>query len=209
MARNCEKHFVGLNRIFLEEQWKKDKERKRPYLQSLNTGAEIKKWIPSIKRELNYCLQQLSGARGHDYTDAKIKEFEERVQYLEREHKRFIQKLRQLDPSSSGVPWEARPYKRKNTQDSHCNRRLGNSKAKKRTIEVCQELLDEEIQADFEDGKDLSPLLPAIASSNSEPQDEKYIYTKEKHQPKLEESTKAETSCLGLVCYDSSDSDDT
>ncbi|XP_065069674.1 uncharacterized protein LOC135694742 isoform X2 [Rhopilema esculentum] len=118
MARNCEKHFVGLNRIFLEEQWKKDKERKRPYLQSLNTGAEIKKWIPSIKRELNYCLQQLSGARGHDYTDAKIKEFEERVQYLEREHKRFIQKLRQLDPSSSGVPWEARPYKRKNTQVS-------------------------------------------------------------------------------------------
>lgn len=112
MARNCEKHFVGLNRVFLDEQWKRDEERKRPSLNRLTTAEEVRKWIPSIKKDIDYYLRQLSGARKHDYTETKLKEFEEKVEQLERDHKRFVNKVYQLDPAqkSKGVPWEAKAY---------------------------------------------------------------------------------------------------
>ena len=112
MARNCEKHFVGLNRVFLGEQWKRDEERKRPSLNKLTTAEEVRKWIPSIKKDIDYYLRQLSGARKHDYSEAKLKEFEEKVEQLERDHKRFVNKVYQLDPAqkSKGVPWEAKAY---------------------------------------------------------------------------------------------------
>lgn len=110
MARNCEKHFVGLNRVFLNEQWKREEERTRPLLHTLTTAAEVRKWIPSIKKDMDYCLRQLSGARKHDYQEKKLVEFEQRVVQLEREHKRFVDKVFQLDPTQQGVPWEAKAY---------------------------------------------------------------------------------------------------
>lgn len=112
MIRNCEKCFVGLNRVFLGEQWKRDEERKRPSLNKLTTAEEVRKWIPSIKKDIDYYLRQLSGARKHDYSEAKLKEFEEKVEQLERDHKRFVNKVYQLDPAqkSKGVPWEAKAY---------------------------------------------------------------------------------------------------
>lgn len=113
MARNCEKHFVGLNRVFLEEQWKRDDELKRPPLHKLTTAAEVRKWIPSIKKEIDYYLRQLSGARKHDYPDLKLKEFEEKVNHLENQHKRFVNKVFQLDPNQKGIPWEAKAYSSK------------------------------------------------------------------------------------------------
>lgn len=112
MARNCEKHFVGLNRVFLNEQWKRDEERKRPPLSKLTTAEEVRKWIPSIKKDIDYYLRQLSGARKHDYTETKLKEFEDKVEQLERDHKRFVGKVYQLDPTQKikGIPWEAKVY---------------------------------------------------------------------------------------------------
>ena len=112
MARNCEKHFVGLNRVFLNEQWKRDEERKRPSLNRLTTAEEVRKWIPSIKKDIDYYLRQLSGARKHDYPETKLKEFEEKIEQLEKDHKRFVNKVYQLDPDqkSKGIPWEAKAY---------------------------------------------------------------------------------------------------
>ena len=120
MARNCEKHFVGLNRVFLEEQWKREEELKRPPLYKLQTAEEVRKWIPSISKEIDYCLRQLSGARGHDYQESKKKEFEQRVQDLEKERKRFIQKVYQLDPTQKdkGVPWQPKSYVSKRKLES-------------------------------------------------------------------------------------------
>ena len=115
MARNCEKHFVGLNRVFLEEQWKRDEERKRPPLHHLKTAAEVRKWMPTIQKDIEYYLRQLGGARKHDYTETKLKEFEEKVAALEREHKRFVSKVFELDPSqrAKGVPWAPKGYSSK------------------------------------------------------------------------------------------------
>jgi len=115
MARNCEKHFVGLNRVFLEEQWKRDEERKRPPLYQLKTADEVRKWMPSIQKDIEYYLRQLGGARKHDYTETKLKEFEEKVEQLEREHKRFVNKVFELDPSqrAKGVPWQPKGYSSK------------------------------------------------------------------------------------------------
>lgn len=120
MARNCEKHFVGLNRVFLEEQWKRDEELKRPPLYKLQTAEEVRKWIPSISKEIDYCLRQLSGARGHEYQESKKKDFEQRVQDLEKERKRFIQKVYQLDPTQKdkGVPWQPKSYVSKRKLES-------------------------------------------------------------------------------------------
>ncbi|XP_046841390.1 uncharacterized protein LOC124435467 isoform X2 [Xenia sp. Carnegie-2017] len=112
MARNCEKKLIGLNRMYIKQQQEEEsiKRPKRPPLKHLKSAQEVKKWIPSIKKELDYCLEQLSGARKHTYPENKIKEFEEKVIELEKEHKKFVQKVFELDPQTSGVPWQPRGY---------------------------------------------------------------------------------------------------
>lgn len=65
------------------------------------------------------------------YTDLKLDEFRERVELLEREHKRyvmhymirccvsacssprFVSKVRSLDPTHTDIPWKPRAYTRK------------------------------------------------------------------------------------------------
>nr|XP_047136572.1 uncharacterized protein LOC124813487 [Hydra vulgaris] len=119
MSRNSEKHFVGLNRIFLNEQWTIEKSLKRPALNQLVTADEVRKWIPSIKRDLEYYIQQLSGARKHKYTDSKLNEFEKKVSWLEKEHQRFVKKVFELDPNQHGIPWEPKSYSAKRKIDEN------------------------------------------------------------------------------------------
>ena len=119
MSRNSEKHFVGLNRVFLNEQWAKEKSMKRPELNQLKTADEVRKWIPSIKKDLEYYLQQLSGARKHKYTDKKLNEFEKKVAWLEKEHKHFVKKVFELDPNQQGVPWEPKSYSTKRKAENN------------------------------------------------------------------------------------------
>ena len=118
----------------------------RPPLGSLHSAQEVKKWIPSIKKELDYYLEQLSGARQHQYPENKIKDFEEKVQFLEKEYKRFVQKVFKLDPQTSGVPWQPRAYvsKRKaadmiTEKGSECSK--GEDVTKKK---ICTPLMDKE-----------------------------------------------------------------
>lgn len=143
MARNCEKKLIGLNRLWLEKQQKDELEKnpKRPNLRSLNTASEVKKWIPGIKREIDYCLDQISGARQHRYPDTKIKEFETKVEELEKEYKRFVNKVYKLDPSTTGVPWQPRGYISK--------RKAMASPANEATFKkICTPILDKEHQLD-------------------------------------------------------------
>ncbi|XP_068175344.1 uncharacterized protein si:dkey-86e18.1 isoform X2 [Antennarius striatus] len=120
MARNEEKQQGRLNRLWLQKERDEGRLRdvhdRRPKLSTLNSASSVKKWIPSIKNEIEYYLQsQLS-----HYPERKIAEFQLRIEALEKEYKKYITKLRVLDPSCRHEPWTPRAYckRRADTQDS-------------------------------------------------------------------------------------------
>ena len=125
MARNSEKNFCGLNRYILakREEGKSTKKAVRPSIHSLKSAEEAKKWIPNIKKEIDYCLRQIECATRRNYSEQMVKDFEERVERLEKEHWRFVHKVRELDPATVGVPWQGREYATKRLQQQAGHRR--------------------------------------------------------------------------------------
>ncbi|XP_040896535.1 uncharacterized protein si:dkey-86e18.1 [Toxotes jaculatrix] len=121
MARNEEKQQGRLNRLWLQKEREegrlKDAHERRPKLSALNSASSVKKWIPSIKNEIEYYLQQ---SQLSHYPERKIAEFQLHIEALEKEYKSFIAKLRVLDPSCKHKPWTPRAYckRRAETQDS-------------------------------------------------------------------------------------------
>ncbi|XP_060078199.1 uncharacterized protein LOC132557695 [Ylistrum balloti] len=117
MARNEEKQLGRLNRLLLkqdkEEQEKKNP--KRPRLEDLNSSDAIKKWIPSIKRDIDFCLKQ---SQVPCYPESKIQECNKKIDYLRHQYWAFVRKLRQLDPSTGSIPWTDRHYAPKKRQHS-------------------------------------------------------------------------------------------
>ncbi|XP_072245951.1 uncharacterized protein [Leuresthes tenuis] len=87
---------------------------------TLNSASSVKKWIPSIKNEIEYYLQQ---SQLSHYPERKIAEFQSHIEALEKEYKRFMAKLRVLDPSCKYKPWTPRAYckRRADTQESPSN----------------------------------------------------------------------------------------
>ncbi|XP_037326520.1 uncharacterized protein si:dkey-86e18.1 isoform X1 [Pungitius pungitius] len=114
MARNEEKQQGKLNRLWLqrerEEGRLKDVHERRPKLSTLNSASCVKKWIPSIKREMEYYLQQLQLPH---YPERKIAEFQLHIDTLEREHRSFMAKLRAVDPGCRHQAWTPRAYCRR------------------------------------------------------------------------------------------------
>ncbi|XP_043941462.1 uncharacterized protein LOC122813283 isoform X1 [Protopterus annectens] len=113
MARNHEKQYGKLNRLWLQKQ--KDDGlitdlHNRPRLSALNSAAEIKKWIPNIKNEIEYYLEQ---SQLLHYSERKIQEFQVYIEKLRKEYRRYLWKLRQLDPLYKEHPWKPRGYTRK------------------------------------------------------------------------------------------------
>ncbi|XP_068566543.1 uncharacterized protein si:dkey-86e18.1 [Cebidichthys violaceus] len=121
MARNEEKQQGKLNRLWLQKEREegrlKDVHQRRPKLSTLNSVSSVKKWIPSIKSEIEYYLQQ---SQLSHYPERKIAEFQLRMESLEREYKRFIAKLRVLDPACKHQPWTPGAYRKRraDAQDS-------------------------------------------------------------------------------------------
>ncbi|XP_077390494.1 uncharacterized protein LOC144027084 [Festucalex cinctus] len=111
MARNEEKQQGRLNRLWLQKEREegrlKDVQERRPKLCTLNSASSIKKWIPSIKKDMEYYLQQSQLAH---YPERKIAEFQLKMEALEREYKHFVTKLRVLDPTCKHKPWTPRAY---------------------------------------------------------------------------------------------------
>ncbi|XP_077464197.1 uncharacterized protein LOC144079361 [Stigmatopora argus] len=111
MARNEEKQQGRLNRLWLQKEREegriKDVRERRPKLCTLNSTTSVKKWIPSIKKEMEYYLQQ---SQLTHYPERKLAEFQLKLEALEREYKRFIIKLRELDPTCKHHPWTPRAY---------------------------------------------------------------------------------------------------
>ncbi|KAH3766229.1 hypothetical protein Pelo_1903 [Pelomyxa schiedti] len=77
---------------------------------SLHSASAVRRWIPSIKAEISFCVDQLSGIR--PYPQYKIDEFEERLAHLEGEYKRFAGAL---DPTAPYLPGAPHAYVRKRT----------------------------------------------------------------------------------------------
>ncbi|XP_059196512.1 uncharacterized protein si:dkey-86e18.1 [Centropristis striata] len=121
MARNEEKQQGKLNRLWFQKEREegrlKDVHERRPKLSTLNSASSVKKWIPSINNEIEYYLQQ---SQLSHYPERKIAEFQLHIEALEREYKRFISKLRVLDPTCKHKPWTPRAYckRRAVTQES-------------------------------------------------------------------------------------------
>ncbi|XP_060934416.1 uncharacterized protein si:dkey-86e18.1 [Limanda limanda] len=111
MARNEEKQQGKLNRLWLQKEREegrlRDAHDRRPKLSTLNSASSVTKWIPSIKKEIEYYLQQ---SQLSHYPERKIAEFQLCIEALEKEYKRFITKLRALDPSCKHKPWTPRGY---------------------------------------------------------------------------------------------------
>ncbi|KAI4829054.1 hypothetical protein KUCAC02_023117 [Chaenocephalus aceratus] len=122
MARNEEKQQGKLNRLWLQKEREegriKDVHERRPKLSTLNSASSVKKWILGIKNEIEYYLQQ---SQLSHYPERKITEFQLRIEALEKEYKRFITKLRVLDPACKHKPWTPRAYckRRADTHDTH------------------------------------------------------------------------------------------
>uniref|UniRef100_UPI00398F2A20 uncharacterized protein n=1 Tax=Pristiophorus japonicus TaxID=55135 RepID=UPI00398F2A20 len=114
MARNEEKQLGKLNRLWLQKEKEEGRLREihqnRPKLSSLNSAVGVKKWIPSIKTEIEYYLQQSQLCH---YSERKIKEFQDHIEELQKEYQRYLWKLRRLDPSHKEHPWKPRAYTRK------------------------------------------------------------------------------------------------
>ncbi|XP_029473980.1 uncharacterized protein LOC115099998 isoform X2 [Rhinatrema bivittatum] len=114
MARNQEKQYGRLNRLWLQRQKEdghlKEIHQKRPKLSTLHSAAEVKKWIPSIKNEIEYYLEQSQLCH---YSECKIQEFQENLEMLRKEYQSYLWRLRRLDPSCKEHPWKPRGYTRK------------------------------------------------------------------------------------------------
>ncbi|XP_015247742.1 PREDICTED: uncharacterized protein LOC107095889 [Cyprinodon variegatus] len=114
MARNEEKQQGRLNRLWLQKEREegrlKDVKEHRPKLSTLNSASSVRKWIPSIKNEIEYYLQQSELTH---YPERKIAEFQLQIEALEKEYKSFLTKLRALDPTCKHKPWTPRAYSKR------------------------------------------------------------------------------------------------
>nr|XP_033771167.1 uncharacterized protein LOC117346050 isoform X2 [Geotrypetes seraphini] len=149
MARNEEKQYGRLNRLWLKKQREdghlKDVHQKRPKLSALNSAADVKKWIPSIKNEIEYYLEQSQLCH---YSDRKIQEFQEHIEKLRKEYQSYLWRLRSLDPSCKEHPWKPRGYTRKRAATevmSACSQPDGTT-AKL----LCTPVLNNDIKNDFD-----------------------------------------------------------
>ncbi|KAJ7986580.1 hypothetical protein DPEC_G00341340 [Dallia pectoralis] len=134
MARNEEKQLGKLNRLWLQKERDegriKDFQQPRPKLSTLNSASAIKKWIPTIKSEIEYYLQQ---SQLSHYPERKIADFQLSIQGLEKEYKRFVCKLRALDPTCKHQPWTPRAYTKRRTDTHTCP----DTAKKRRGLESC------------------------------------------------------------------------
>ncbi|XP_076134082.1 uncharacterized protein LOC143116692 isoform X2 [Alosa pseudoharengus] len=126
MARNEEKQYGRLNRLWIQKEKEEGRIKdvhSRPKLSTLNSVNAVRKWMPSIKDEIEYYLQQ---SQLSHYPERKIAEFKLHIEELEREYKRFLNKLRALDPSHKHHPWTPRAYakRRLDTPDAPDEKRL-------------------------------------------------------------------------------------
>ncbi|GFR86116.1 histone chaperone asf1 [Elysia marginata] len=85
--------------------------------ETLSTLEDVKKWIPSILKDIEFYVNQMEVSC---YPKKTIEEFEKRISQLRGEYKAFVRKSHELEPDLSATPWSDRPYSRKRQKiDEH------------------------------------------------------------------------------------------
>ncbi|XP_048759723.2 uncharacterized protein LOC125669296 isoform X2 [Ostrea edulis] len=85
----------------------KRKNPKRPKLETLHSVDDIKHWVPSLKKDIDFYLKQ---SQVPCYPERKIQEINKKINYLKHEYEAFVRKLEKLDPSMKDIPWTERSY---------------------------------------------------------------------------------------------------
>ncbi|XP_018413381.1 PREDICTED: uncharacterized protein LOC108788153 [Nanorana parkeri] len=163
----------------------------RPKLGALHTAAGVKKWIPSIKHEIDYYLEQ---SQLSHYSERKIEEFEGKIEALKKEYQSHLWKLRRLDPSCKEHPWKPRGYTRKRTADGKVPSWVETDETTGGKI-LCTPVLSE--RAKEEDGSDSEeetpqervnkpspPSPPALTCIDPQVQDAPLIFNNAKSNPR-------------------------
>ncbi|XP_075472128.1 uncharacterized protein LOC142503567 [Ascaphus truei] len=193
MARNEEKQQGRLNRLWLHKEKEaghiKEGFRDRPRLSALHTAAGVKKWIPSIKKEIEYYLEQSQLAH---YSERKIQEFQEKIETLSREYQSHLWKLRKLDPTCKEHPWKLRGYTRKRAADDKvpCWMESGGHSGAKI---LCTPILNHNVQNDRSDSEEEetsykaegnTAVIPICSTVDPEVQDKPLLFNSAKSHPK-------------------------
>ncbi|GFN81388.1 heparan sulfate glucosamine 3-o-sulfotransferase 1-like [Plakobranchus ocellatus] len=112
MARNEEKQLARLNRFYLQQNREEELKKRppRPRLETLLTLDDVKKWIPSILKDIEFYIKQMEVSC---YPKKTIEEFERRINQLRGEYKAFVRKAHELEPDLTATPWSDRPYSSK------------------------------------------------------------------------------------------------
>ncbi|XP_040216765.1 uncharacterized protein LOC120946093 [Rana temporaria] len=196
MARNEEKQLGRLNRVWLqrerEEGRVRDIDSNRPKLGALHTATGVKKWIPSIKNEMEYYLEQ---SQLSHYSERKIGEFEVKIEALKKEYQSYLWKLRKLDPTCKEHPWKPRGYTRKRTADGKVPSWVDTDETNRGNLlhtPVLSKKVKEEHRSDSEEEEPqerlhkfpLPPPPPAPACIDPEVQDAPLVFNNAKSQPR-------------------------
>ncbi|XP_071983547.1 uncharacterized protein [Engystomops pustulosus] len=193
MARNEEKQLGRLNRLWLQKERKEGRVRdvsgERPRLSALHSAAEVRRWIPSIKREMEYYLEQ---SQLTHYSDRKIEEFQEKIESLKKEYQSYLWKVRRLDPSCKEHPWKPRGYTRKRTAEGKVPAWV-NTGAHPRDVPLSTPILSDDLNnepsnPEEEEGlsrtREQEPSTPEPRSLYHEGQDSPLHFSTEKSHPR-------------------------
>ncbi|XP_075040102.1 uncharacterized protein LOC142099996 [Mixophyes fleayi] len=191
MARNQEKQLSKLNRLWLqrerEEGRVKEIHNNRPRLSALNTASDVKKWIPSIKSEIEYYLEQ---SHLIHYSERKIQEFQEKIEALKKEYQSHVWKLRRLDPSCKDHPWKPRGYTRKRAADGKVPSWMESGEHTRGKL-LCTPVLSESVNKEQSDSEEETPYIGEekrvtldLSSVDPRVQDAPLVFNSLKSHPK-------------------------
>ncbi|KAM4641580.1 uncharacterized protein O3C94_015919 isoform 2-T2 [Discoglossus pictus] len=154
---------------------------------ALHNAADVKKWIPSIKNEIEYCLEQSQLVH---YSERKIQEFQERIETLKKEYQSYLWKLRRLDPSYKEHPWKLRGYTRKRAADEKAPSWIESGEHSGAKL-LCTPILNSNVKNDQSDSEDETShqgedqaLTPTCSEIDPETQDKPLVFDTKKSHPK-------------------------
>ncbi|CAH2311157.1 Hypothetical predicted protein [Pelobates cultripes] len=220
MARNEEKQQGKLNRLWLQREREegriRDINHSRPRLSALNTASNVKKWIPSIKSEINYYLEQ---SQLSHYSERKIQEFQDKIETLRKEYQSFLWKLRE----HTGAKLVCAPILNQSTNKAQSDSEETSSDGEKKSLTVESATLvlaDQDKPLVFnsekshpkhiwlrssynEGGSETKPMRDILLSKNPAPRGDLSAPSLEGKQGDLPGS--GMKGILGLECYISSE----
>ncbi|XP_078319498.1 uncharacterized protein LOC111121655 isoform X1 [Crassostrea virginica] len=174
MARNEEKQLGRLNRYYLKRQHDeiKRKNPKRPRLETLNSVEDIKHWIPSLKKDIDFYLKQ---SQVSCYPERKIDEINEKISHLKKEYHAFIKKLGKLDPNMTDVPWTERSYQpcreEGNIPDGEHQQQISidSSTAPVNFVPMKTPILDKDVSSEYSSSNNIQTVIPSLSDIEDEP----------------------------------------